>query len=175
MAEPGARPSRRRLAGLVAAPIPATALVVLIANDAWAKDRWGNWWTGKLSDVAGLVIAPLVGTWLASLALGDHRTPLACRRLLGTFVGAAVLGLVAVKTSSAAADAYEIAAGVVNWPGRLVRELLRSGAFAPYARGIVVVDPTDMVTLPAVALAWWWGKRTIGPDAEAPDPNGLPQ
>ena len=36
-----------------------TGLLLLALNDHLFKDLYGNWWTGKLSDVAGVLILPL--------------------------------------------------------------------------------------------------------------------
>ena len=40
-------------------PVALVALAILIVNDRLLKDAWPGPVTGKLSDVAGLVVAPL--------------------------------------------------------------------------------------------------------------------
>ncbi len=50
-------------------PIFVAAVVLLAANDHVLKQRFPGWWTGKLSDVAGVVIAGTV----ASVLLGRGR------------------------------------------------------------------------------------------------------
>lgn len=40
-------------------PIFIVGLLALLLNDHFLKDYYGNWWTGKLSDVVGIMILPL--------------------------------------------------------------------------------------------------------------------
>ena len=53
----------------VLTPVFLLALVLLLLNDAWWKWEFGNWWTGKLSDFAGLFAFGLV----AALWVGRSR------------------------------------------------------------------------------------------------------
>ena len=48
----------------LAHPVSVAAIAVLLLNDHVLKAEFGTWWTGKLSDVAGLMFAP------ALLAMG---------------------------------------------------------------------------------------------------------
>ena len=41
-------------------PVVLVALGVLLLNDHMLKEQHGNWWTGKLSDVAGMVLFPVL-------------------------------------------------------------------------------------------------------------------
>ena len=41
-------------------PVSLAALAVLIVNDRFLKAAWPSWWTGKLSDFAGMMVFPLV-------------------------------------------------------------------------------------------------------------------
>ena len=47
-------------AGALLHPLALMALGLLVVNDHWWKDQFGSVWTGKLSDVAGLILFPLV-------------------------------------------------------------------------------------------------------------------
>ncbi len=40
-------------------PLFITALIILVINDHLLKEIYHNWWTGKLSDIAGLIVLPL--------------------------------------------------------------------------------------------------------------------
>lgn len=51
-------------------PIALVALATLIINDRFLKSAWPSWWTGKLSDVAGMMFFPL----LLAAVLGHRRT-----------------------------------------------------------------------------------------------------
>jgi hypothetical protein len=39
-------------------------LVTLVVNDHYLKYEYGNWFTGKLSDIVGIILLPLLLTWL---------------------------------------------------------------------------------------------------------------
>jgi hypothetical protein len=130
-------------------PAALLALVVLVGNDWWAKRVCPGLLTGKLSDVAGLVVAPLAlsaawgcARWLAA-ALGGRVDPSLGRRRLALCLAAVALPFVAAKTSPAAARA--LAEGLALLGGR----------------PRIVCDPTDLLALPALAGAWWLGRAEL--------------
>ena len=51
----------RTSATLLFHPLFVLSLIALICNDFCWKYQYPNWFTGKLSDVAGLVVLPLFG------------------------------------------------------------------------------------------------------------------
>jgi hypothetical protein len=111
----------------LASPLSIGSLVLLVLNDHVLKQAWPGWVTGKLSDVVGLVVAPLV------LAV-----PLAALRVSRPHVVAVLLtgvgfGLVkATGTGAAVAtDAWSAVAG------------------PSYLRQ----DVTDLLALPALLVA----------------------
>jgi hypothetical protein len=117
-------------------PIALAAIAVLLANDHVLKDAYPGWWTGKLSDVAGLVFFPLL------LAL------------VVPFRGALIAtGIVfaAVKLWQPANTVGEWLFGLARWPLDAVTTLSLPG-LGPVD---IVRDPTDLVALPALAVAWW--------------------
>ncbi|MCX5069259.1 hypothetical protein OOJ91_25775 [Micromonospora lupini] len=123
---------------------PATllALVVLVANDHVLKAAFPGLVTGKLSDVAGLVLAPpLVAVLLTLLA---PRLPARVAALAGLVaVGA---GFAVVKSSGYAAELASSAWTVLAGPS------------------LVRADWTDLLTLPALGLAWWsWTRARSRP------------
>ncbi len=134
-------------------------MALLIVNDHWLKALFPGFVTGKLSDFAGLAFFPLLvrAVWaLPTGRAGPRVLPVAC--LL------TALGFAAVKTLPPFHDAYEVGLGWLQFPFRAL-----FGATTP-ARTHLVMDPTDLVALPAVALAWWWG-RAPAPDAlDSPPP-----
>lgn len=112
-------------------PIFWLALVVLVANDHLLKGSGllPGWLTGKLSDFAGLVVAPVL---LATLLRA--RSPAARAACF-----AAVSGIfVAVKLSPAAA--------------RAVEQLLRQVGI----HGRIWSDASDLLALSVLPLAWCW-------------------
>lgn len=54
-------------------PITLVSLAMLVLNDHFLKWAHPSWLTGKLSDVAGMILAPIVLS-----AMTKHRAPSAC-------------------------------------------------------------------------------------------------
>ena len=133
---------------VLASPLFVLALVVLAINDHVLKQVWPGPVTGKLSDLAGLVVAPLL------LAV-----PLAAFGLRRPVPVAAVLtgvGFVLAKTSVTGA-----AATSAIWSLTGVPTLIRA-------------DVTDLVALPALGVAWWIDRsvRSSSPDTMATNAGG---
>jgi hypothetical protein len=114
-------------------------LVVWVLNDHVLKEAWPGWVTGKLSDVTGLVVAPLLAATVLAL--------LGVRRPLGWGSSAVVAGFVVVKASVAGAAAVSAAWGLTGFPTRML------------------ADPTDLLALPAVSLAVVLWQRAAAADA----------
>lgn len=106
-------------------PATLVAVLVLLVNDHVAKQLWPGFVTGKLSDVAGLVVAPAL---LACVL--PRRADLAGIVLTG-------VGFMLVKTTQVGA---ELASEAWTWLGGPSR---------------VLADPTDLLALPALGLALW--------------------
>lgn len=129
------------------------ALAVLVLNDHWGKPTFGNLLTGKLSDVAGLVVFPVFLVALAEWAAG-RRLP----RLGLPAAAATALAFTLVKTWAPAHAAYEALYAALWWP-LLTARALSLGAPTPGWPEIgAVMDPTDLWTLPAVMVGAWVGR-----------------
>jgi len=135
--------------------VTLVCLLVLLANDWLAKSSPAvpGWLSGKVSDVAGLVAAPLCATAVADCALwlvarigpGRGRVldfSLGRGRLFAA-VFACAAAFAAVKLSPSCADGLERAVGWIglNWR--------------------VVSDPTDLWALPGAAIGLWLGRGEI--------------
>jgi hypothetical protein len=111
-------------------PLFVLALLVLVLNDHWLKGAGllPGWLTGKLSDFAGLIVAPI----LVASALRAR----ACwaRLLCWTAVGAVFF---AIKLWPAAAHAVE--------------QLTRTAGLS----WRIWVDPSDLLALSALPVGWW--------------------
>lgn len=126
---------------VLASPVFVLALVVLILNDHVLKQAWPGLVTGKLSDFAGLVVAPLL--------LAVPLAAIGVRRRVPVAVGLTGVGFVFAKTSLAGA-----AATSTVWSLTGVPTLIRA-------------DVTDLVALPALGVAWW-ADRNVRSSPELP-------
>jgi hypothetical protein len=133
-------------------PLAIAALAVLFVNDHDLKQRWPGWLTGKLSDLAGLVLLPIVLLTLLELVRGAvSETPWptrACCLIAGT-------GFVLLECWPPASLLFRATLGTLQWP---VRAWL---AGHPVELRWVrhVADREDLVALPALLLPWWYGTR----------------
>lgn len=122
------------------------SVAVLVLNDHLLKGAFPGFVTGKLSDFAGLAFFPLflqAGIeWLGA--------PVSRRVLAGACLATAAV-FAGVKTVPAMHAVYEIGLGVLQSPFRA----LVGGAGGRVA---LQMDATDLLALPAVGLAWRWGR-----------------
>ncbi|WP_158102690.1 hypothetical protein [Lentzea kentuckyensis] len=129
----------------VAHPLTVGATAVLLLNDHVFKQAWPGLVTGKLSDVAGLVVAPAVLGLLFGLFRAGQVGATAAVLLTGA-------GFAWVKLTSGGAEVASAAWSVVNGPS------------------VVLADPSDLVALPALGLAWWAWRQV---EAAPPLPDRL--
>jgi hypothetical protein len=127
-------------------PVALAAVVLLVVNDWLLKPRFGgSFVTGKLSDIGGLTFAPVVLSAAIGLvlrvaaAIGVRVDPSLSRRRLIACIVATGAGFAAVKLSP---DAAAWLAGVLSHLGRHAE---------------IYLDRTDLLCLPALAIAWWIG------------------
>jgi hypothetical protein len=116
---------------------------MLLANDHLFKRWWGGPVTGKLSDIAGLALVPLLLLAFVEIALASvrrqwqvgARTAVACATLTA-------LAFACVKLSPTIASGYGDILGVMRAP------------FLGAVRRVAVAhDLSDLFALPAVGLA----------------------
>ena len=131
-------------------PVTLTAVALLVVNDWVWKPRLGpGAVTGKLSDIAGLVFAPVVLSAALGLALhlasrlGARLDPsLSRRRLIGCIAATGAV-FAAVKLDAGAARALAAALSQLGRPAA------------------IALDRTDLLCLPALAVAWWIGRDEL--------------
>lgn len=109
------------------------ALLGLAINDHWAKAAFPGMLTGKLSDLAGMVVLPVILSVLWTLTRGQSAIQQATRRLSLLISG---VFLTAIKIVPVAASLVE---GVLQTITGFRQE--------------IIVDPTDLVGLAALAIA----------------------
>jgi hypothetical protein len=125
------RPDPRELRPEHALPTPTWlgALMLLVVNDHWLKGAGvvPGALTGKLSDFAGMLVAPVLLAVL--LRVGTRRALLACHLAVGAvFAG--------IQLSPGFAELWSAAMGLLGYPWVITR------------------DPTDLLALPFLGLSW---------------------
>jgi hypothetical protein len=136
-------------------PASIAAVAVLLLNDHVLKSAWPSWTTGKLSDVAGLVFFPLLLAAIAELFPPVKR--LTHRQVMAACIGATAAIFTSVELIPVAANAYSEIMGAVQWPLRLALD-----STAEPTGVLVTSDPSDLLTLPALAITWRIAATTLG-------------
>lgn len=124
---------------LLAHPVSLAALALLLFNDQILRRFWPSWWTGKISDAAWMVVAPLFLAALLSWLL-PHREG-SNRQQLRVFV----IAFLAIGISFTLVKLVPL----VN--------LLATRSMAIFlgAKPALSLDPTDLLALPALAIPFW--------------------
>jgi hypothetical protein len=164
-AKPEAAATSGRLPGdALLHPGSLAALGLLLVNDHVLKATFPGPITGKLSDVAGVVLFPIL-LWSAAeltlaLALGRRwRGP--SERAVAAAITASTAIVLAIKTIPAAAIGAGWLLGLAQWSLSLPLRLVADTALPPVAPASIVVDPTDLIALPFVAIAIWIGRSRL--------------
>lgn len=130
------------------------AVALLVLNDHVLKRAYPGFLTGKLSDVAGMVFFPLL---LTSIVLAVR--PSAPReRVLAVACLATAVVFAATKTLPVANEAYRVAWGAMQWPVRALVAWARGRATPGIARVVLVRDPSDVLAVPFVLVAFAAGR-----------------
>ncbi len=135
-------------------PVPLAAIGLLLVNDHLLKAAWPGPLTGKLSDVAGLILFPLVlvASWeFARTGLG---------RPVTVGLGASVVAVVTtgvvfafVKLDPIGADLYRVGLGIAQWPFAAAIAVLTAQPIPQLGQTVsFVADTSDLVALPALGL-----------------------
>jgi hypothetical protein len=148
---------QQRIGDALVHPVSLAAIAVLAINDHWAKGRLAAGLTGKLSDIAGMIFFPLALWALIELALR-----LAGRRErrphhLYTALIASGAVFAAINLSELAGRGYAWALAALQWPFRAAV----AGSAVSLEPVAHVVDPTDLIALPALGVALWIGRRYL--------------
>ncbi len=141
--------------GLMLHPIALSAVAALWVNDHHLKQACPGVLTGKLSDVAGMVVFPLFLTGVLEVLalLVGRRVRIGPR---GMTVAAVATGVAfaTIQLSTTGAAAYRWAFGV-RW---LVEGWVVRGA-SELPRVQHTMDPTDLVALPGLVVPVWLAAR----------------
>ena len=121
---------------------PLAAIGLFAVNNFWLKATFGNFVTGKLSDLCACFFLPLVISTAVGIARPGAR--FASRFVVGAV--ACLLVFVAVKTNSHASLALDRVLTALH-PGSL--------------RSHNTVDPSDLVALPMIGIAFLETRRRL--------------
>jgi len=137
----------RPLLDAMAHPLVVGSVVLLVLNDHLLKSAWPSWATGKLSDFAGLIFFPiLIGALIEIVTPTDVINTRVTLAASITLTGVTFIGL---QLSPMVGDGYQLIMGLIQWPFRLIVD--------PTAQmtGVALTpDTTDLITLPALLVAW---------------------
>ena len=142
--------SSRATGAALSSPTALASIALVVANDLWLKRHHPGVWSGKLSDLGLCIFLPL---FLATVL---------------EYGAAAVRLLSRAAPSARRSPSIEIAACVVAagyftaikaWPAATHAHVAWLTAVVPRWRFHAVTDPTDLVCLPAIAMAWWTMRR----------------
>jgi hypothetical protein len=135
-------------------PIALAAIALLVINDHVLKGTAPGVLTGKLSDVAGMIFFPLFLAAVLELFGARHR-----RLVLGCAIATGIV-FAATKTIPIAADAYRYGLGAIQWPFHALFAIVRGHASPSFAPVAMVMDPTDVIALPALIVPVWLTSRS---------------
>ncbi|MCP4436601.1 MAG: hypothetical protein GY812_14030 [Actinomycetia bacterium] len=145
-------------------PLVVIALLTVAANDLYLKVEHPGFFSGKLSDFGALLYFPLfavavveAGRW----ALRRRPWQLT-ERSVGIAVAAVGVVFTLIKVSRPFADLWRSYVGYVVWPGRAAISIAAGDGWPAVAQVGVIEDPTDLVALPALAVAALIGRRVLG-------------
>jgi hypothetical protein len=176
MGRSGRQNERRFVGDLVLNPVAVVFLVVLVANDQLAKRSFHNAITGKLSDVAGLALFPLVVVAMFEAArriVIGIRWPLRQHVLLGVIVATGLVFTI-VKVWPPAGALYRSAYSVAQWPLDLPGSMLWGGDLPGLRTVVLARDSTDLLALPALAIAWLIGRRVMARPSDVDERESAP-
>ncbi len=144
--------------GLIEHPVILIALAVWALNDHLWKAAYPGWLTGKLSDVACLIVIPAMVATGIELFTGNSKY--AYRGVVaGAIIAAAVMVL--INTVPFAATVYEWGMGVLRWPMDAAWALLQGEPTSGLRPVQLWMDPTDSFTAPAVLVPIWAQRRRM--------------
>jgi hypothetical protein len=131
-------------------PLFWLALVVLALNDHVLKAAIPGVTTGKLSDIAGLALAPVLAVSLGELCGASSTDRRSRIRQLAFWAVATALGFSAIQVWEPAAWAYSLLLGAVQSLPRVLAAWFANETVV-WAVARHVADPADLLTLPFCA------------------------
>jgi hypothetical protein len=135
-------------------PVTLIALGVWAINDHLLKGWGPAGLTGKLSDVAALIVCPVVLLGIVEWCASDVVRRRAAVTLAACCAAIGLL-LIGLELSSSVELAYQHTLSSVQYTARSLISLLAGQRLPDYALVHTTPDVTDLYTLPALAVPWW--------------------
>jgi len=154
----------RELERLLLHPVVLASLALWALNDHVLKDALHDGFSGKLSDVTSLVVAPVLGA-AATAQLGLARARPTRLIVIWSLVMAFVMA--SINTWEPAATTYRVGLAAMQWPFRCLATL----SLRPLGQVALTVDPSDLWTLPAALVPVWLALRA--PQVPCTHPSAL--
>ena len=132
-------------------PLVLLMLALWLLNDHVFKAMFGNAFTGKLSDIAGLVVFPLIFVGAYEIVCGLRRIqPKHARTILWAGLGLSAALMIGINLFDVCAQACRIGLGLMQWPFRSLWAL----SIMPVNQVSLTMDPSDLWTLPALLIPY---------------------
>jgi hypothetical protein len=134
-------------------PVPLAALTLMLLNDHVLKASHPGSLTGKLSDIAGLMLLPfvLLAGWEV-VRLARPSLPAAGPRLAIASVLVVMVAFTAIEVLPIGSDLYRLGMSGAQWPFRTVAALIASEPLPGLAPVQLTSDLSDLLTLPAALM-----------------------
>ncbi|HYQ26859.1 MAG TPA: hypothetical protein VER04_06560 [Polyangiaceae bacterium] len=144
-------------------PLAVLSLLLLIANDHWLKHAHPGVLSGKLSGFAAVLLLPLFLHALFELSYraSTRRLPSArvANRALCACLAVTCLVYAPPELWPPAETAYRYGLGALQWPFRGLWSLVRGEPAAGFLPVRATADPSDLVALIMLWVAWRVAKR----------------
>lgn len=134
-------------------PVPLLAMAVLVLNDHWWKRAWPSFWTGKISDVAGLLFFPVLLATIWEIGAASFGRTWRPQRVIIVAALATAIVFTLTKTWLPANAVARATDGWIRWAPRALAAWVEGARIPERGHPSMVMDPTDLFALPAVL----WG------------------
>ena len=151
-------PRLRSRGDLLLHPVVVAALVAWAVNDHVLKQAYPGLVTGKLSDVTGVIVAPLIVVGIYELRPGGRCAGVA---VIVASVAATAVAFTLVELVPAAAGVYERVFGLLRWPFDAAVGLAAGDGLVEPARVELWSDAADLLTIPFLAVPLLLGLRAV--------------
>lgn len=153
-------------------PLAGLSWVVLVANDHWLKHAHPGLLSGKLSGFAAVLLLPLLLHALFELSYRALTTrPASTRtsnRALAACLALTCLVYALPELWPTAEVAYRYGLGALQWPFRSLWSLLRGEPGVGLVPVRATADPSDLVALSMLWVAWRVARRGVGVSSGEP-------